>query len=69
MTSVKGEAGPPEVGRNESGNGRHGGAGAGRAFAWMLVVTGAAGLLAAWVITIDKFRLLEDPGFTPGCSL
>ncbi|MET9802062.1 vitamin K epoxide reductase family protein [Streptomyces sp. NPDC006368] len=45
------------------------GTGAGRAFAWMLVVTGAAGLLAAWVITLDKFKLLEDPNFTPGCSL
>ncbi|WP_406859736.1 vitamin K epoxide reductase family protein [Streptomyces sp. HUAS MG47] len=43
--------------------------GASRAFAWMLVITGAAGLLAAWVITIDKFKLLEDPTFTPGCSL
>ncbi|MGW7361258.1 vitamin K epoxide reductase family protein [Streptomyces sp. NPDC054802] len=43
--------------------------GTGRAFAWMLVATGAAGLLAAWVLTIDKFKLLEDPGFTPGCSL
>ncbi|WP_175412830.1 vitamin K epoxide reductase family protein [Streptomyces sp. TRM64462] len=46
-----------------------GGTGAGRAFAWMLVVTGAAGLLAAWVITLDKYKLLEDPSFTPGCSL
>ncbi|MFC8920020.1 vitamin K epoxide reductase family protein [Streptomyces sp. NPDC057116] len=43
--------------------------GASRTFAWMLVVTGAAGLLAAWVITLDKFKLLEDPNFTPGCSL
>ncbi|MGA4959004.1 vitamin K epoxide reductase family protein [Streptomyces lavendulocolor] len=43
--------------------------GAGRAFAWMLVITGAAGLLAAWVISLDKFKLLEDPTFTPGCSL
>ncbi|MEU7699420.1 vitamin K epoxide reductase family protein [Streptomyces sp. NPDC039028] len=43
--------------------------GASRAFAWMLVITGAAGLLAAWVITIDKFKLLEDPDFVPGCSL
>ncbi|MFD5326971.1 vitamin K epoxide reductase family protein [Streptomyces sp. NPDC127092] len=43
--------------------------GAGRGFAWLLVITGAAGLLAAWVITIDKFKLLEDPNFTPGCSL
>jgi len=33
------------------------------------VVAGAAGLLASWVITLDKFKLLEDPDFTPGCSL
>ncbi|MFJ5224546.1 vitamin K epoxide reductase family protein [Streptomyces sp. NPDC088400] len=46
-----------------------GAVGGGRAFALLLVVTGAAGLLAAWVITLDKFKLLEDPGFTPGCSL
>ncbi|MEV5106254.1 vitamin K epoxide reductase family protein [Streptomyces massasporeus] len=44
-------------------------AGAGRAFALLLVVTGAAGLLASWIITLDKFKLLEDPDFTPGCSL
>lgn len=41
-------------------------AGAGRGYALLLVLTGAAGLLAAWVITLDKFKLLEDPGFTPG---
>ncbi|MDG5804779.1 vitamin K epoxide reductase family protein [Streptomyces ossamyceticus] len=40
-----------------------------RGFALLLVITGAAGLLASWVITIDKFKLLEDPAFTPGCSL
>ena len=44
-------------------------AGASRAFAALLVLTGAAGLLASWVITLDKFKLLEDPDFTPGCSL
>ena len=43
--------------------------GAGRALAWLLVVSGAAGVVASWVITLDKFRLLEDPDFTPGCSL
>jgi uncharacterized membrane protein len=43
--------------------------GAGRALALLLVITGAAGLLASWVITLDKFKLLEDPDFTPGCSL
>ncbi|MFF9620142.1 vitamin K epoxide reductase family protein [Streptomyces griseosporeus] len=45
------------------------GAGGGRALALLLVLTGAAGLLASWVITLDKFKLLEDPDFTPGCSL
>ncbi|GAA3372635.1 vitamin K epoxide reductase family protein [Streptomyces sannanensis] len=43
--------------------------GAGRGFGRLLVVTGAAGLLASWVITLDKFKLLEDPSFTPACSL
>ncbi|MET9960185.1 vitamin K epoxide reductase family protein [Streptomyces sp. NPDC006326] len=43
--------------------------GGSRGLALLLVITGAAGLLAAWVITIDKFKLLEDPNFTPGCSL
>ncbi|MGW4977496.1 vitamin K epoxide reductase family protein, partial [Streptomyces mirabilis] len=38
-------------------------AGGSRAFALLLVITGAAGLLAAWVITIDKFKLLENPNF------
>ncbi|HEY9374283.1 vitamin K epoxide reductase family protein [Streptomyces sp.] len=52
-----------------SAKGDSGTIGASRPFAWMLVITGAAGLLAAWVITIDKFKLLEDPNFTPGCSL
>ncbi|GAA3824856.1 vitamin K epoxide reductase family protein [Streptomyces coacervatus] len=41
----------------------------GRAFALLLVVTGAAGLLASWVITVDEFKLLRNPGFVPGCSL
>ncbi|MEV0412632.1 vitamin K epoxide reductase family protein [Streptomyces sp. NPDC050448] len=40
-----------------------------RAPAWLLVLTGAAGVLASWVITLDKFLLLEDPDFKPACSL
>lgn len=43
--------------------------GAGRAFTWLLVVCGALGSLASWVITVDKFKLLEDPNFVPACSL
>ncbi|MGP3974747.1 vitamin K epoxide reductase family protein [Streptomyces sp. 8N114] len=46
-----------------------GAVGASRAFAWMLIVTAAAGLLASWVITLDKFKLLEDKNFKPGCSI
>ncbi|MGY4994255.1 vitamin K epoxide reductase family protein [Streptomyces sp. 900105245] len=44
-------------------------AGGGRAFALLIVLTGAAGLLASWVITLDEFKLLENPAFVPGCSL
>ncbi|MDH2393881.1 hypothetical protein QCN29_35035, partial [Streptomyces sp. HNM0663] len=58
-----------DVSSGRQADGDKGLIGGGRAFAWMLIVTGAAGLLAAWVITIDKFKLLEDPDFTPGCSL
>ncbi|MFI9024835.1 vitamin K epoxide reductase family protein [Streptomyces sp. NPDC053560] len=43
--------------------------GAGRPFALLLVITSALGLLAAWVITLDKFKLLEDPTFKPACSI
>jgi uncharacterized membrane protein len=48
-------------------------AGGSRAFALLLVITGAAGLLAAWVITLDKNKILEakiaGKTFTPGCSV
>lgn len=40
-----------------------------RTLAWLLAFTGAAGVLASWVITLDKFLLLEDPDFKPACSL
>ncbi|WP_415948575.1 vitamin K epoxide reductase family protein [Streptomyces sp. KLOTTS4A1] len=43
--------------------------GGSRALGILLVITGLAGLLAAWVITLDKFKLLEDPDFKPACSL
>lgn len=58
-----------DVSAHRDEHGATGTVGAGRVLAWLLVVTGAAGVLASWVITIDKFKLLEDPSFTPGCSL
>ncbi|MGW1980674.1 vitamin K epoxide reductase family protein [Streptomyces sp. NPDC001889] len=56
-------------GERVDGDGSRGAIGGSRPLAWLLVITGAAGLLASWVITLDKFKLLEDPSFTPGCSL
>ncbi|PJE95032.1 hypothetical protein CUT44_25610 [Streptomyces carminius] len=47
--------------------------GAGRIYAWLLVITGAAGLLASWVITLDKYRMLEaelaGETFDTACNL
>ncbi|WP_370415958.1 vitamin K epoxide reductase family protein [Streptomyces fradiae] len=43
--------------------------GASRALAWLLIVTGALGTLASFVITVDKFELLANPGFSPSCNL
>ncbi|MBU7599970.1 vitamin K epoxide reductase family protein [Streptomyces sp. P38-E01] len=44
-----------------------------RPFAWLLIITAAAGLLSAWMITLDKFRLMQaelvGEVHTPGCSL
>lgn len=54
---------------DESSAGQASGLGASRGFSWLLVITGGMGLLAAWIITLDKFHLLEDSGFTPACSL
>lgn len=45
------------------------GIGAGRAFTWLLAICGLLGCVAAWVITHDEFKLLEDPNYTPACSL
>ncbi|RSS38372.1 vitamin K epoxide reductase family protein [Streptomyces sp. WAC08241] len=69
MATVDVRGGVPGQRREEASREAGGPVGAGRALAWLLVVTGAAGVLAGWVITLDKFLLLEDPGFTPGCSL
>jgi uncharacterized membrane protein len=49
--------------------GKPGGAGASRPFGWMLVITGFLGLLAAWVITLDKLELMENADFKPACSI
>jgi uncharacterized membrane protein len=69
-TTVKDVSVEPEPQRAEIAPPAQGGS---RALALLLVITGAAGLLAAWVITIDKFKILEakvaGTTYTPGCSL
>lgn len=53
------------------GDGRRGrpAVGASTALAWLLVVSGALGLLASFVITVDKMKLAENPAFHPACSI
>ncbi|MEW2524101.1 vitamin K epoxide reductase family protein [Streptomyces sp. NPDC047071] len=62
--SAKDGAAPGEDRADVSGS-----VGGSRAFALLLVVTGVAGLWASWIITLDKFELLKDPNFQPGCSI
>ncbi|MFB7664955.1 vitamin K epoxide reductase family protein [Kitasatospora sp. NPDC056138] len=43
--------------------------GASRAQAVLLTVCGALGLAASAVLTADKIRLLENPGYVPSCNI
>ncbi|NBM19920.1 vitamin K epoxide reductase family protein [Streptomyces sp. GC420] len=69
MTEILPGGGLTAVDGNRPGTGRHGTSGAGRLLAWLLVITGALGVLASLVITVDKLRLAEDPSFQPSCTL
>lgn len=40
-----------------------------RATAWILIVCGAIGLIAAFVLTMEKISVLSDPNYTPGCDI
>lgn len=40
-----------------------------RAIGWILAAAGAVGLLAAFTLTVEKIRLLEDPDYIPTCSI
>ena len=40
-----------------------------RAIGWTFGVAGAVGLLAAVTLSVEKSRLLEDPGYIPSCSI
>lgn len=40
-----------------------------RALPWILIIGGAIGLIAAFIIMFEKIELLKDPGFVPSCNL
>ena len=40
-----------------------------RTTAWILVVGGVLGLIAAFELTVEKVRVLADPTYIPACDL
>ena len=36
---------------------------------WILIICGTIGLIAAFIITIEKIHLLQSPSYTPSCNL
>ncbi|WP_430786589.1 vitamin K epoxide reductase family protein [Actinoplanes sp. G11-F43] len=40
-----------------------------RLVGWILTVGGLLGALAAFVLTVEKIALLQDPSYTPSCSI
>lgn len=40
-----------------------------KALPWLLIICGCIGLIAAFIITIEKIHLLQDPSFSPSCDL
>lgn len=40
-----------------------------RAIPWILIVTGAIGLICSFILTVDKMHVLDDPSYRPGCDL
>lgn len=41
----------------------------GRVTGLIILIAGAIGLVAAATLTIEKFKLLEDPSYRPSCSI
>lgn len=40
-----------------------------RALPWILIICGAIGLIAAFIIMVEKVHLMQDPSFQPNCDL
>src|SRR6478752_6660924 len=46
-----------------------GGAAFGRSLPWLLLVGGLVGLVASFVLTVEKFSLATDSNYIPSCSI
>jgi uncharacterized membrane protein len=40
-----------------------------RVLPWLLIVCGTIGLVAAFIIMVEKIHLLQDPHFIPSCNI
>jgi uncharacterized membrane protein len=40
-----------------------------RSLAWLLLLGGAVGFVAAFVLVVEKIALIRDPDYVPSCSL
>ena len=40
-----------------------------RSLAWLLSVGGLVGLLASFILSVEKIEILKDPGFQPSCNI
>lgn len=54
----------PVAGSQDQGGPQHG-----RGLAWLLLVAGVLGALAAFVLTVEKLALLSNADYVPSCSL
>ena len=41
----------------------------GRGTAWVLTLASVVGLVAAFVLLLEKIALLTDPAYVPSCSI
>lgn len=37
--------------------------------AWVMLLAGVSGFIASFILTIDKFKVLKDAGYTPSCNI
>jgi uncharacterized membrane protein len=40
-----------------------------RALPWLLIILGSLGLICAFILTVDKINLLQNPSYKPICNL